>query len=207
MPNVIGQDAPDLPRRLLEALETGQTIVFPTDTVFGIGGNPWDETVLNRVRTLKKRPIDRPFTLHLPSVDAVERYAVLDERLRVAVSRLLPGPYTLLLPAAPAAPPSSVLAGILGVRVPKHQFFDISLAALDRPLFGTSVNRSGAPPLVDVDEIIERFSGVDLIIVGPVGSSPSSILDLTQDPLRVLRGSPPKDFPAAGLAQEEEGDA
>jgi len=189
IPDVISHDSRDLEARLQAALETGQTIIFPTDTIYGIGGNPWDETVLDRVRTLKGRPASRPFTLHLPTVAAIARYARLDNPLRDAVARLLPGPYTLLLPASAEAPPSAVLDGIVGVRVPDHSLFRSTLTRLDRPLFGTSVNRSAEPPLSHVDEIIERFSGVDLIVVGPVGAAESTILDLTCDPPRVVRGS------------------
>ncbi|MFC2077395.1 L-threonylcarbamoyladenylate synthase [Candidatus Bipolaricaulota bacterium] len=190
MPHVVSHDAPNLDRQIEAALETGQTLIFPTDTVYGIGGNPWDEQVLDRVRALKSRPADRPFTLHLASVDAIERHARLDDRLRAAVDRLLPGPYTLLLPASHDAPASATLDGVVGVRVPDHPFFRTTMARLGRPLFGTSVNRSGAPPLCEIGEIIDRFKAVDLIVIGRVGAVASTILDMTSDPPRVVRGTP-----------------
>ena len=49
MPHVVSHDVPNLSRQIEAALETGQTLIFPTDTVYGIGGNPWDERVLDRV--------------------------------------------------------------------------------------------------------------------------------------------------------------
>ena len=192
MPRVVPSDHPEVPSLVEAALETGQTIIFPTDTVYGVGGNPWDERVLDRVHSLKGRPSDRPFTLHLPSAQQVARYARLDGRTQAAVERLLPGPYTLLLPASAAAPPAAVSDGILGVRVPDHPFFLAILAALRRPLFGTSVNVSGERPLSEINEIIDRFSSVDLIFVGPVGTAASTILDLTVDPARVVRGVRPE---------------
>ncbi len=192
MPRVLPHDDPETLSAVDAALETGKTIVFPTDTIYGIGGNPWDERSLERVRALKGRPVDRPFALLLPTRRAVERFAALDGRLRDLVERLLPGPYTLLLPGACGAPPSSVAGGKVGVRVPAHPFFERTLARLDRPLFGTSVNRHGEPPLADIDAIIDRFTSVDLIVTGPTGVSPSAILDLTERPPRIVRGELPQ---------------
>ncbi len=168
----------------------GQTLIFPTDTVYGIGGNPWDRRCLERVRAIKQRPPDQPFTLHMPTCSSLERYVKLDECLRKMIRRLLPGPYTLLLPAAAGAPASAVLDGKIGIRVPDHPFFASTLTSLDRPIFGTSVNRRGQPPLGDIDAIIDRFASVDLIITGPVGAGPSAILDATVRPSRLVRGDP-----------------
>jgi len=194
MPRVLPYDHPEVVSAVDAALETGETIVFPTDTIYGIGGNPWDARNLERVRSLKERPPDQPFALLLPTREAVDRFAALDGRLRGLVERLLPGPYTLLLPAAAAAPPATVRDGIVGIRVPDHPFFWRTMARLDRPLFGTSVNRHGEPPLADVDRIIDRFAGVDLIVSGPTGKGPSTILDLTVDPPRLVRGELPDEL-------------
>lgn len=178
-----------------ELLETGGILIFPSDTVYGIGGNPWDERALERVRTLKGRDPGQPFSLHLSSVEAIERFACIDARMRQQIMRLLPGPITFLLPANEMAPPSTVMEGKIGVRVPAHPFFFSVMNRLDRPLFGTSVNRVGEPPLVAVDQIIEQFSGVDLLIEGETGGGvPSSIIDLTMDPPRALRGELPLDL-------------
>jgi len=187
-PQVIPYDDPQVTALVEEALETGKTLIFPTDTVYGIGGNPWDERTLERVRGLKGRTADRPFTLHLPTTATIERYARLDGLLRDVILRYLPGPFTLLLPASTGAPPSAVKDGLVGIRVPDHPFFTDVIARLGRILFGTSVNVSGEPPINDVAEIIERFGRVDLIITGPVGEHPSTIIDATVDPPRVVRG-------------------
>ncbi|HHK67484.1 MAG TPA: hypothetical protein ENJ47_03670 [Candidatus Acetothermia bacterium] len=86
-PQVIPYDDPQVTALVEEALETGKTLIFPTDTVYGIGGNPWDERTLERVRGLKRRPADRPFTLHLPTTATIERYARLDGLLRDVILR------------------------------------------------------------------------------------------------------------------------
>jgi len=192
IPRVRQVDDPELPGFVLEALETGLTLVFPTETVYGIGGNPWDETVLERVREAKGRSPESPFTLHLPSIASIDRYAHPSPAARRAIDRLLPGPYTLLLPASESAPRSAVLGETVGVRVPNHPFFLDTVAQLDRPLFGTSVNRSGEPPLCRIDEIIDRFGWVDLIVEGVTGGEASTILDLTVDPPKLVLGALPQ---------------
>jgi len=111
------------------------------------------------------------------------------------LERFLPGPLTFLLTAREEAPRSAVAAGKIGVRVPDHSFFGTVMAGIDRPLFGTSVNRSGEPPLTRIEEMIERFNRVDLIVEGSPGSgSPSAIIDLTVSPPRALRGDLPSDL-------------
>ncbi|MDD5264909.1 MAG: L-threonylcarbamoyladenylate synthase [Candidatus Bipolaricaulis sp.] len=191
IPTVLAYDDPRTPGLILEALETGLTLVFPTDTVYGVGGNPWDDAALQKVRRLKGRSADQPFTLHLGSVDAVEAFAVVPDRHRASVRSLLPGPYTLLLAARPSAPPSAVQSGAVGVRVPDHPFFAHVMATLGRPLFGTSVNPHGRPPLSDVNEIIDQFPSIDLVLTGPIGRTPSDIIDMTADPPRAVRGTLP----------------
>ena len=191
IPIVMSGDDPGVAAAVHDALETGQTIIFPTDTIYGIGGNPWDDAVVAKVRALKGRTADQPFTLHVASVADVSRYAHVADRIRPAVNELLPGPYTLILPARPEAPPCSVTANTIGIRVPRHAFFASIMASLGVPLFGTSVNAHGEDPLADVDEMIDRFPSIDLVILGDVGGSPSDILDLCVTPPRALRGRLP----------------
>lgn len=186
IPTVLSCDHPETPAAVNMALETGRTIVFPTDTVYGIGGNPWDERTLNHVRKLKERSPEQPFTLHLWRISEIETYANCELEAARIIKQLLPGPYTLLLPAGQNAPPSAVLEGKIGIRVPNHPFF---ASILKRPVFATSVNRHDAPPLNDVADIIEGFTEVDLIITGDVPGESSAILDLTQSPYQILRGT------------------
>jgi L-threonylcarbamoyladenylate synthase len=194
MPTVLPWNDPAAAFQVLTALETGKTLIFPTDTVFGLGGNPWDERVLERVSALKQRDPKQPFTLHLSDVETVARYANVAPRIRPWVERLLPGPYTVLLPALARAPRSAVQDGVVGVRVPDHPFFLHVMRDLDRPVFGTSVNRHGEPPMSDPIAIIDAFSSVDLVITGRVGNRPSAIVDLTSDPPRCVRGTAPSDL-------------
>ena len=186
IPTVLSYDHPETAAAVDMALETGRTIIFPTDTVYGIGGNPWDERTLAHVRRLKEREPNQPFTLHLCQVSHIATFAQCTPDVLRMIHQLLPGPYTLLLPAGLDAPPSTVLEGKIGIRVPDHPFFG---SILKRPVFGTSVNRHNAPPLNDVAEIIESFTEVDLIVTGNIAAVSSTILDLTEKPFRRIRGT------------------
>jgi L-threonylcarbamoyladenylate synthase len=190
-PTVLRDDDPRVGAAVHAALETGQIMIFPTDTIYGMGGNPWDDSVVAKVQALKARTADQPFTLHLAATEDIAAYAEVAERVRPAVAALLPGPYTLLLPARPSVPACSVRHGVVGIRVPRHVFFSGVVARLGRPLFGTSVNAHGEEPLGTVDDMIDRFPSVDLVIIGEVPGTPSDILDLTVSPPRAVRGTLP----------------
>ena len=186
MPTVLTYDHPDAAAAVNMALEIGQTLIFPTDTVYGMGGNPWDERTLNHVCRLKHRDPDQPFALLLHHVSAIATYAQCTPAVANIIEKLLPGPYTFLLPARPEAPRSTVLDGKIGVRVPNHPFFG---SVLTRPVFATSVNLHDRPPINDVSEIIENFTEVDLIITGDVVGEASAVVDLTASPYRLVRGT------------------
>jgi L-threonylcarbamoyladenylate synthase len=195
-PSVVSITEPRLVVWLGDLLARAGVVAFPTDTIYGLGGDPWNERALARVRALKRRGGDQPFTVHLASVDDVARVARLDERTQGIVARLLPGPYTLLLPASRDAPFSAVRGGKVGVRVPDHPFFGNVLRRVGSPLFGTSANRAGEPPLRSAEEIARAFPEVDLLVSDPHGGRglPSAILDLTTVPPRAVRGELPKDL-------------
>lgn len=193
-PLVLRNDDPNLSQSINEILECGGVLIFPTDTVFGIGGNPWDKQVVARVQTMKSRSSQHPFTLHLPTFDLTERFAYLNEQTRKILNDFFPGPFTFLLWATAQAPVSAVKERKVGIRVPDHPFFTKVMAQLARPLFGTSVNRSGEPPLNNIDQIIEQFGNrVELIVCeSTVSGRPSAIIDLTLDTPRALRGELPR---------------
>jgi L-threonylcarbamoyladenylate synthase len=191
-------------RVLAEAAQivlAGGLIVFPTDTVYGLGADAFNDRAIERVYELKGRSRQQPLSLHLASVDQISRYcARLTDRQHLWIQLLLPGSYTLILPAAPEAPPASVnAAGAVGLRVPASRVFQLLANALERPLVGTSVNRHGEPPLLNVEEIAEEFGdAVELILTTDESMSgqSSTVIDLTGTSLRVLRGVLPEKLKA-----------
>ncbi len=169
-------------------------LVFPTDTVYGLGCRAADEKAIGRLRELKGRLRPEPFSLHVGSLAdglaLVGRLSVWQERL---VARWLPGPVTVLLPAGPLAPPDACFEGKLGLRVPASPDF-VRVYDAFGALLGTSVNRRGDPPMNDLGEIARAFGEeVDLFVRGSAGIAgmASSVVDLCVNPPVVLRGTLP----------------
>ena len=168
-------------------------MVFPTDTVYGLGGNALDESVVSRVYRVKQRSEDKPLTLHLFSKEEVFKYVLdISEKQKNWIDKLLPGPYTVILPANSEAPEVSVSREQkVGIRVPDSDSFRNLEKNIDFPLVGTSVNKSGEPPMTDFDRIVEEFGGiVDLFIESEeeMSGESSTVLDLTFDPPKTIRG-------------------
>ena len=172
-------------------------IVFPTDTLYGLGGNGFSEKVVNKIYRIKRRSREKPLALHLFDKAEIKKYtAELTERQERLIDELLPGPYTLILPAGPDAPSCSVSGERkVGIRVPDSETFKGLSDKFNYPLVGTSVNKSGQPPITDFEEIVDRYGGlVDLFIESKdnIKNEPSTVLDLSYDPPKVLRGEYPR---------------
>lgn len=124
----------------------GGTVIFPTDTVYGIGCDPYDSGAIDRIYGAKNRPDHKPLTLHVANVREFVEYAPGNARAIQAGRRLMPGPVTLIV-RRPTFIDEDVTSGLptLGFRVPDDQ---LCMAILDRcgPLAATSANTSGSRP-------------------------------------------------------------
>ena len=172
---------------LRECVARAGVVVFPADTVYGLGCDPDSQAAVTRLYELKGRPPTRPAAVMFFALDAAlnEMGELLRPRERTALRALLPGPLTLLLPNRErryplACGPDPVGSEALGLRVPSLSPHLAALAALDRPLLQSSANLSGSPEarrLADVPASIR--TGADLTLDG--GELPglaSTVLDL-----------------------------
>jgi tRNA threonylcarbamoyl adenosine modification protein (Sua5/YciO/YrdC/YwlC family) len=165
-----------------DAIRRGALVVLPTETVYGIALDPAQPAMLQRARALKQRPEDRALTFHLADASDADALAELPLRLQPLAQRFWPGPLTLVVPAR--------AGGDVGLRVPAHEFTRAVIRAVGRPLFLTSVNRSGEPPIADPDVIAARF-GANLELLCDAGPSTlgqaSTVVRLVGPELEVLR--------------------
>ena len=169
----------------------GRLIVFPTDTVYGIGTRPDDPAATERLFAAKERDRDAEVPVLAARTDVLRELAVFDERAERLAAGCWPGGLTLVLPRSPRSrawdlggDPATV-----GVRVPAHQ---LAIAVLDAagPLAVTSANRSGFPPAETCDELERVFGSlVDVFLCqeAPLGGEPSTVLDLAHGEASVLR--------------------
>ena len=150
--------------RAKEVLSSGGVIVYPTDTVYGIGGDARNPDVVERVRNIKGRE-GCTFSVLLGGMGMVKEYAEVEGDSLGAVMEAYPGATTLILKAKKELP--VVKSGKIGVRVPEHIFMRKLSLELDMPIVTTSANRSGKEAPVKVEEIDKGIiDEVDLVLDG-----------------------------------------
>jgi tRNA threonylcarbamoyl adenosine modification protein (Sua5/YciO/YrdC/YwlC family) len=188
----INSDNPQLRliRKAVQILEDGGIIVYPTDTVYGIGCNLFNKRGIEKIYEIKRRNKKKPFSFICADLKDISRYAKVSNYAYKTMKRLLPGPYTFILEASRLVP-KSVLPKrkTTGIRVPDNQIC-LSLAGeLGHPIISTSATMEDGEILGDPYEIEEKLGHcVDLIIDGGVlGAEQSSIVTLVDDTPQIIR--------------------
>lgn len=175
--------------RAVEALRQGEVIVYPTDTVYGIGCALGHKRAIDRIYHLTGKDESQLLTLICADLSDIAKYAVIENPQYRLLKRLLPGAYTFILPATKEVP--RMLIGkrkTIGIRVPAHAVTHALVAALESPLVSTSASYRGEEPLNDPSEIVERFKGIELVLdAGYCGILPSTVVDLSGPEPVVLR--------------------
>jgi len=171
---------------------SGGLVVYPTDTVYGLGADAENEKAVLRVYEIKGRERDKPLTIAVSDFDMLERYAVLNEVSRELVRHFLPGKVTFIVPKTERVP-DSVNPRAIGVRIPDLDLTRRLIRSFGRAVTATSANRSGSPPKRDPREVAEEIE-VDLLLDYGVlpPSRPSTVVDLTGErPVLVREGDVP----------------
>jgi L-threonylcarbamoyladenylate synthase len=172
-------------------LAAGGVVAFPSETFYGLGVAALDAAAVRRLFALKGRPESRPILVLVDAPAAVERVATLTERARALIARHWPGALTLVLPALPAVPVELTAGtGTIGVRQSGHPVARALAAALGAPVTAPSANLTGEPPPTTAAQVLRVFDGrIDLVLDGGTtpGGLPSTVLDVTVEPPRVLR--------------------
>jgi L-threonylcarbamoyladenylate synthase len=175
--------------RAAAILRDGGLVAFPTDTVYGVAVARSRSDRLDTLFALKARPVDRRIPVLVGSLADVEAAGFLvDERLRALADRWWPGPLSIVLPPADGGE-------TVAFRVPDHPVA-LALIAAAGPLLATSANISDQPDTLGADEVLIAFATrqdeLDAVLDGgPVpGGVPSTVVDLSVTPARVLRPGP-----------------
>ncbi|MDQ2680588.1 MAG: L-threonylcarbamoyladenylate synthase [Candidatus Eremiobacteraeota bacterium] len=183
-----GEDSALVADAVAKVIFAGGTVIFPTDTVYGIACDPQRSDAIDRIYGAKKRPDNKPLSLHLASVREFLEYASSNSLAVLAAKRLLPGAVTLII-RRPDFINEDVSAGLptVGFRVPDDQLCQV---ILDRcgPLAATSANTSGAQPYFG-DGDWDSLPPADLLIEnGPTRRrAESSVIDISGLQPRLLR--------------------
>ncbi len=165
-----------------QIVKDGGVIVFPTDTVYGIGCNPYSDLAVKRIFRIKGREEKKPLPVLVASLADAEKIVTLGVTGRSLAEKFWPGALTIVAPLKDSRISPGVTAGkdSLAVRVPANKCV-LGVLKTCRYLVGTSANPSGAPPTRDAQSVIRSLSGFDAILVDSESASgkESTVVDVS----------------------------
>lgn len=185
--------------RAVKVLEDGRVMVYPTDTVYGLGCDAGNTEALKRIFKLKERDDNKPLSVVVRDLAMIKKYAFVGDREEKIIKKLLPGKFTLVLRRKSRALPRALTAGqnTIGVRIPDYDLTSEISRRFRNPYVSTSVNVSGEEPEVWGVDIIRKFQESydqpDLMIdAGKLGTEAgdpveSTVVDVSGKKPRILR--------------------
>ena len=176
---------------ITDILSENQVLAFPTETVYGLGGNAFSKEVADRIYLIKQRPRNKPFPL-LITLKWLKKLCLWnDSRIDDLIEAFWPGPLTLILNSNPDLPKHlKNNSGTLAVRFSSSAVVQRLIELGEYPLIGTSANRSGFPACKSADEVANQLKDdVDIVIDGYNRSEnlASTIVHCLTDPFKILR--------------------
>jgi len=164
-------------------LKNGGLVVFPTETVYGIAANALNKDTIDRLYEIKKRPQDKPFSVHIADFDSLRQLEIsLSKDAERIARRFWPGPLTLVA--------FNNKKEKIGLRMPDNMIAFLLIKNADVPVVAPSANLSGNKPPVSVEEVLSEMDGhVDMILDGGrarIGIE-STVMDVTEKPFKILR--------------------
>jgi len=174
------------------ALSSGNVVAFPTDTVYGLGVNPFIKEGVERIFEIKGRSKEIALPLLLANIEDIEIYSTNIPNIVWKLAEVfLPGGLTIVLQKSLRVPKSvSGNTNTIALRVPNHPVPRMLASRLSVPITGTSANISGMPPCVNANCVKKQFGDLVKVVIdgGFIGQKESStIIDATKDPIRLLR--------------------
>ncbi len=179
-------------KKAAHIVRAGGVIVFPTDTFYAVGVNPYDPQAVDKVYQLKRRKVTLPMLLLISEVEDLKQILIeTPPSFFPLVKHFWPGPLTIVVKVANRFPANLKAGGqTLGFRLPHAEIAREIVKQCGFPITGSSANISGQPPSFHVGEVIRQFgTKIDLIIDGgtTTGVRGSTILDLSSDEPIILR--------------------
>ncbi len=177
-----------------EVLRAGDVVLYPTDTLYGLGADAFSDAAVEKVQEIKARDKDKPIHCIVADMHMAERYADISADAKLLAATFLPGPLTLILKKK-----KGVNGGVarrietIGIRIPDNDFCIALAHAFGKPYTTTSANVSGEESKASIDEIVaqlgERVAGIDLAVdAGRIPPrKPSTIVDLSRAEPVILR--------------------
>ncbi len=176
--------------KAVEILRNGGVIIYPTDTVYGIGCDIFNKEALERIFSIKNDNNEKLLSFVCSDLKDISNYAKVSDYAYRTMKHLLPGPYTFILPAAKLVPKKLwSKRKTVGIRMPNHAVTLSLVKELGHPIISTSTTNRKGEILIDPFEIKNIFnSQVDLMLAsGSISGDPSSVIDLSMSEPEVIR--------------------
>jgi tRNA threonylcarbamoyl adenosine modification protein (Sua5/YciO/YrdC/YwlC family) len=177
-------------RKVVEVLEQGGVIGYPTDTIYGVGCDLFNPEAIRKIHRLKKLDGKKPLSFICSDLKDISQYAYVSNNAYKMMKRLLPGAYTFILKATKLVPKIAMTKqNTVGIRIPDNKICLSLVRELGHPIISTSVYKPDEGLFNDPAEIEDRFGKqLDLVIDGGViVAEHSSIIDFTDDFPEVVR--------------------
>ncbi len=184
---ILKTEITDIPQIAGEYLKKGKIVIFPTETVYGMGASSLIPKACKKIYKIKNRPEDNPFIIHFSSIEEIDEYAYLTNEIISIIKKLSPGPVSFILRKKKEIF-SSDLATI-GVRIPSNEEA-LAMLKISGPVSAPSANISGKPSITKISDIRLSLNGkVDCILEGGdcVGGIESTVIDLSVQHPQILR--------------------
>lgn len=177
-------------KRVVEILEKGGVIAYPTDTVYGLGCDLMNKQAIESLYQIKGMQRDKNLAFICPDLADIAKYAIVENAAYRVLRRLLPGPYCFVLQATREVPKMLHLGNkkTVGIRVPSHPVAQAIVRELGRPIISTTAAPPAADPIIDPWEIKETFPGLEIVVdAGVCGNVPSTVVDLSSGEVVIVR--------------------
>jgi len=174
---------------VVSALKNGEVIVYPTDTLYGLGADIFNKTAVKNIFLIKKRSFNQPLSIAISNINDLKDVAFVDDRIVRIAKRFLPGKLTLILKK------KKVISDILtagsdriAVRIPNNNIA-LQILSVFGPLTCTSANTHGIPTPYKINDIRTQFKDkINIYLdVGELKSKPSTIVDISNEKVMILR--------------------
>lgn len=176
--------------KAVNVLKSGGIIIYPTDTVYGIGCDIFNKEAIERIFSIKHDSDSKLMSFVCANLKDISKYAKVSDYAYRTMKHLLPGPYTFILPAAKNVPKTLwSKRKTVGIRVPNHKITLMIVEEIGNPIISTSTTSRKGDILYDPFEIKNIFnSQVDLMLsAGSLNITPSSVIDLSSEEPEVIR--------------------
>ena len=173
-------------------LRKGGIVAFPTDTVYGLGADIYNDDAVKKIFLAKRRPVNMPLPILIDSISQLSELVLEQPDFsKILVEKFWPGGLTIIFRKSPTFQSMALSGGDkVGIRLPDHELVRLIIRELGRPIAGTSANLHGREAILTANKVAEEFGRqVDYIIDGGLcpGGQESTIVDITVKPPAIVR--------------------